>query len=56
MEHLSEYFSMAGYGNFIWPAYGVVFIGLLFAGLRTWQRFSAIRREWEQVSGENNAS
>ncbi len=35
---MSGFFDMGGYGLFVWPAYGLVFVTLFGVALASWRR------------------
>jgi len=41
---VSHFFAMGGYGAFIWPAYGVSFLGLLAMVWQSWAAWRAAKK------------
>ena len=40
---MSEFFAMGGYAAFVWPAYGVTFVGLGGAIVLVWRGYTRAR-------------
>jgi heme exporter protein D len=49
---VSEFFSMGGYGQFIWPAYGIAFLVMAVLFVQTLRAHRARQRELEGLEGE----
>ena len=41
---MSQFFAMGGYAAFIWPAYGVSFLGLLAMVWQSWAGWRAAKK------------
>lgn len=45
LNTLQEFIRMGGYGNYIWSAYGIVVLFLIYAWRMPWQRWRKMRKE-----------
>jgi heme exporter protein D len=49
---VAEFFSMGGYGQFIWPAYGIAFLVMAVLFIQTLRAHRARQRELEGLEGK----
>jgi heme exporter protein D len=46
---MAHFFAMGGYAAYVWPSYGVSFVGLAAAIVFTWRSYTSAKRALERA-------
>jgi heme exporter protein D len=46
---MAHFLAMGGYAAYVWPSYGVSFVGLAAAVILTWRGYSSAKRALERA-------